>query len=104
MNAALDMRGKTWAELGRYIGITRAGYARWKIGSIPDADTLLRIGDWLNVRGKWLLWGRLPMSHPPSISDDERTMLELYRHLDADSRRAVHNHAAALAARPLVKS
>lgn len=107
---ALKAAGKDWPELGKRLGITRAGYKKWRDGAAePNAANLLAAADFLEVRLRWLIAGDLPMRQQGTLSDDEEQLVDAYRQLSADDRRSLLRHAilltyngnhAATAARP----
>ena len=57
------------------IGLSNAVATHWKNGTMPKADVLCKIADYLNVSVDYLL-GRLPQSMPPETFTEARTESE----------------------------
>lgn len=68
------------------IGIDTSIMTAWsKRGTIPSADTVLKIANYLNVSMEWLITGR----NPEGITDEEAELLRRYRTLDARDKSVV---------------
>lgn len=68
------------------MNITHSALTDWsKRGTIPSADTVLKIANYLNVSMEWLLTGR----NPEGITDEEAELLRRYRTLDARDKSVV---------------
>lgn len=110
LTLALKAAGKDWPDLGRKLDVTRAGYKKWRDGDAePNAANLLAAADFLDVRLRWLIAGELPMRAQGTLTDEEEQLVDAYRQLSLDDRRALLRHAilltyngehAATAARP----
>ena len=56
-----------------------------KRGSIPSADTAVKIAKYLNVSTDWLITGE----DPQGLTEEERRLVDDWRELGADARKAV---------------
>lgn len=64
----LTYYGYSQADLARHLGVRQSTVQTWiQRGSIPAADTALRIADFLNVSLEYLVTGKLPESKKPKI-------------------------------------
>ncbi len=78
-----------------YAGISTQALTDWnKRGSIPAADTALKIADFLDISVEWLITGK----DPEQLSAEERTVIELYRSLPETGKRITKQHMKILAA------
>jgi transcriptional regulator with XRE-family HTH domain len=66
----------------------------WSKGSIPAADKILYIADYLDVSIRWLLTGK----EEKGLDKNEAELIRLYRILDAPCKAAVIGSARAAAA------
>jgi transcriptional regulator with XRE-family HTH domain len=97
LKIALNAAGKDWADLGRCLKVTRAGYKKWRDGDAePTGKNLLGAADFLDVRLRWLIAGELPMRQQGTLSDEEEQLVDAYRQLSPDDRKSLLRHAVLL--------
>lgn len=86
MDAVLKSQGKTRVDVKNELGIAATTICNWKQrGSIPAADELLEIADYLNVDFRWLLYGETEKENEPDVLEAAR----LFSILDAADRESV---------------
>lgn len=72
-------------DLAEIAGVTPPSVNEWKNeGAMPRADTAVKIADFFNVSTKWLITG----INDADLSQDERDILEAYKRLNADGKKA----------------
>ena len=60
--------GLTQEQLGERVGVTRQAVSKWESGqAVPDALTIARLCEELNVSADYVLLGREPADHAPSM-------------------------------------
>lgn len=69
-----------------FAGISLQAFTHWSLrGSIPAADTAIKIADFLGVDVRWLITG----DDANGLSDEERKLVSDYRDISAAGRDAV---------------
>ena len=60
--------GLTQEQLGERVGVTRQAVSKWESGqAVPEALTIARLCEELNVSADYVLLGREPADHAPSM-------------------------------------
>lgn len=78
----LENRGLTLNKLAKGAGISQPTTNRWKNGSIPNADALIKICKYLNVSADYLLELKPPDEPPDELTQKEKLIIEYYRTAD----------------------
>lgn len=88
MAYALEKSGATQADLARAAKVSRATVSDWIKGKIHEikGPKLIRAARFLRVRPEWLHSGEEPM-RSEVLDDNERRLLDLFRHMDDNGRR-----------------
>lgn len=73
----LERKGITLNKLAKSTGIAQSATDRWKHGSIPNADVLIKICKYLNVSADYLL--ELEPKPPDRLTPDEEFLIALKR-------------------------
>jgi transcriptional regulator with XRE-family HTH domain len=75
-------------QLSKAIGIAQSPTSRWKTGTMPNAETLIKICQYLNVSADYLLDldEEVP---PPKLSDQEEKLLDHFRQCDAGTQKSI---------------
>ena len=71
-------RNLTMNKLAKNAGFSQTGTDRWKKGSMPSCEALVKICKYLNVSADYLL-DLDDTPPPPNISDREAVLLEHFR-------------------------
>ena len=78
LDEILKKKDLTMNKLAKNAGVAQASTVRWKNGSIPNADALIKICKYLNVSADYLL--DLDTGQPPDIlTAEEEELLNNYR-------------------------
>lgn len=92
LKRARKATGKTQKEIADILGITESTYCGYETGKRrPDALKIAQLASALGVSGDYLL-GRAPDPAPEDVTaktDNEKTMLRLFRQLDEDGQDAI---------------
>lgn len=94
---ALTQKQITRAELSRQTGIPVTTIKSWISGAIPNAEAAYKVAQYLGVTVEWLVTGTA--SEQPVIekySDQERELIDIFRHLDERDKNAVITLAQSL--------
>lgn len=84
-------------KLAKNAGFSQASTDRWKKGSLPNTDALIKICKYLNVSADYLL--DLEEKAPPLIiSDEEKELILQYRECDSGTRKSIKTLASTGAA------
>lgn len=87
----------TLNKLAKGAGITQSGTSRWKSGTMPSCEVLVKICKYLNVSADYLL--DLEEKAPPLIiSDEEKELILQYRECDSGTRKSIKTLASTGAA------
>ncbi len=93
-----DERGYKDATVAKGTGIGHSTFSDWKNGrSSPKEDKLERIAKFLDVSVEYLRTGVSPSEY---ISNDENTLLELFRKLNPSAQEKLIDYADMLARLP----
>jgi len=85
----LNRKGKTQAELARFLGTRQSTVNGWiKLGRCPAADVILPICGFLDVTAEELLGGA-EAEEKLELTDDEKQLLTQYGKLDHRGRARV---------------
>ena len=78
---------QTRKSLTMDLGISSSTMSSWSAskGSIPKADVVEKIAKYLNVSTDWLITGE----DPQGLTEEERRLVDDWRELGADARKAV---------------
>ena len=83
--------GITGSQIKEKTGISTGNLSGIENGaSLPSASALISLSKILNCTTDWILTGESPISENRMLSDDERELLETYKHLDRRGRHRVH--------------
>lgn len=78
----------TMNRLAKNAGFSQTSTDRWKKGSMPNTDALIKICKYLNVSADYLL--DLDETPPPPIlTDQEQKLLEHYRQCDPGTQKNI---------------
>ena len=79
----LTERKMSQKELASIAGVKPPSVSEWKAkGTLPRADTAIKIAQYFNVPIKWLVLG----IEDTGFTQDERELLAVYRQLDHDDK------------------
>ena len=84
----LSYLNKTQADLARFLNVSQSSVQQWlQKGSIPAADTALKIARFLDVPLEYLIDGTRPEEKKPvQLSDYEKRLLEGSRELTQEDK------------------
>lgn len=84
----LNYLNKTQADLARFLNVSQSSVQQWlQKGSIPAADTALKIARFLNVPLEYLIDGtRAEEKKSAQLSDYEKRLLEESRELTQEDK------------------
>lgn len=80
-------RNLTMNKLAKNAGFSQANTDRWKKGSMPNTDALIKICKYLNVSADYLL--DLDETPPPELTDQEEKLLEHFRQCNPDIQKSI---------------
>lgn len=81
----IKKKGITMNKLAKNAGFSQANTDRWKKGSMPNTDALIKICRYLNVSADYLL--DLDEGPPPPVlTDQEQELLEHFRQCDKGTK------------------
>lgn len=83
----LDRRDLTLNKLAKGAGIAQSATDRWKHGSVPNAEALIKICKYLNVSSDYLL--ELEPDPPDRLTPDEEFLIECYRSADQEGKELI---------------
>lgn len=96
----IKQRHITLNQLAKGAGIPQSGTSRWKKGSMPSSELLVKICKYLDVSADYLL--DLDETPPPLIlTDQEKELLEHFRQCDPGTQKSVCMLASSGAAEQL---
>lgn len=86
------------ADLVRGTGISEGTIRGWIKGSTPSAEAAYKVAKYLNVSIEWLVTGITEKENENNIllSEEERALIEIFRHLDDRDKNAVLTLAKSL--------
>jgi transcriptional regulator with XRE-family HTH domain len=77
-------------DISSIAGVKPPSVNEWKAkGTLPRADTAIKIADYFKVSVKWLVTGQ----NDPAFTREERSLLELFRQLDDRDRADIIGNA-----------
>ena len=59
LKQAIAASGKQKGALAKHCGVEASTVTRWQTGTVPMADSILRIAEFLGVDAKWLMTGEI---------------------------------------------
>lgn len=74
-------------KLAKGCGIAQSPTSRWKTGTIPNCETLIKICKYLDVSADYLL--DLDETPPPILTDQEKQLLEHFRQCDPGTQNSI---------------
>lgn len=77
----------TMNRLAKNAGFSQANTDRWKKGSMPNTDALIKICKYLNVSADYLL--DLNETPPPILTDQEQELLEHFRQCSPGEQQSI---------------
>lgn len=77
----------TLNKLAKGAGFAQSPTTRWKTGTMPNAETLVKICKYLNVSADYLL--DLDETPPPIITDQEQELLEHFRQCSPGEQQSI---------------
>ena len=100
LDKVLKQKGLTLNKLAKGCEIAQSPTSRWKNGTMPNAETLIKICKYLDVSADYLL--DLDETPPPPIlTDQEKELLEHFRQCDPGTKKSVCMLASSGAAEQL---
>lgn len=90
-------KGLTMNRLAKNAGFSQTSTDRWKKGSLPSIEALIKICKYLNVSADYLL--DLDKTPPPILTDQEQKLLEHFRQCSPGERQSILLLASAGAAK-----
>lgn len=80
-------KGLTMNRLAKNAGFSQTSTDRWKKGSLPSIEALIKICKYLNVSADYLL--DLDKTPPPILTDQEQKLLEHFRQCDSGTQKSI---------------
>lgn len=77
----------TLNKLAKGAGFAQSPTTRWKTGTMPNAETLVKICKYLNVSADYLL--DLDETPPPILTDQEQKLLEHFRQCSPGEQQSI---------------
>lgn len=77
----------TLNKLAKGAGFAQSPTTRWKTGTMPNAETLVKICKYLNVSADYLL--DLDETPPPILNDQEQDLLEHFRQCSPGEQQSI---------------
>lgn len=82
-----SQKGITVTVLCNELGFSSGNMSRWKNGAAPGSRSIAKIADYFNISVDYLLGTEKEKpSLAPDLTDEEKTLLELYRSIPAEKR------------------
>lgn len=95
----LNKRNLTMNKLAKAAGIAQPTTTRWKNGSVPNADALIKICKYLNVSADYLLELEPPDPPPQNLNEKEKLIIKYYRAADERGKEYIFDAAEKEASR-----
>ena len=76
-------------QLAKKAGFSQASTDRWKKGSMPNTDALIKMCRYLNVSADYLLDLDDTPPPPPNLTDQEGQLLEDFRRCGPETKRNI---------------
>lgn len=84
----INEKNITMNRLAKNAGFSQTSTDRWKKGSLPSVETLIKVCKYLNVSADYLL--DLDTGAPPPIlTDQEQKLLEHFRQCDSGTQKSI---------------
>lgn len=83
----LKDRKLTWNKLSKACDFPQSSTTRYKNGTLPSAEVLIKICRYLNVSADYLL--DLDEEAPPPITNQERELIEAFRECDSGTQKSI---------------
>lgn len=84
----VDENNLTMNKLAKNAGFSQANTDRWKKGSMPSSEALIKICKYLNVSADYLLdLDETPP--PPTLTDQEAELLDHFRQCKPDVQKSI---------------
>lgn len=83
----IQKNGITMNKLAKNAGFSQANTDRWKKGSMPNTDALIKICKYLNISADYLL--DLDENAPPPMTEEEQELLEHFRQCKPDIKKSI---------------
>ena len=83
----LKQKNLTLNKLAKGTGIAQSPTSRWKNGTIPNGETIIKICKFLEVSSDYLL--DLNPEAPPILSDQEQKLLKHFRLCDSGTQKSI---------------
>lgn len=84
----LQERKLTWNKLSKACDFPQSSTTRYKNGTLPSADVLIKICKYLNVSADYLL-DLEEEAPPPMLSDQEEQLLAYFRECDSGTQKSI---------------
>ena len=84
----IQKKGITMNKLAKNAGFSQANTDRWKKGSMPNTDALIKICKYLNVSADYLL-DLDDGAPPPVLTEQEKELLEHFRQCKPDVKSSI---------------
>lgn len=88
LNKLVKERSITMNKLAKDAGFSQANTDRWKKGSMPNTDALIKICKYLNVSADYLL-DLEDEAPPPQLTDQEQEIINNFRLCDTGTQRSI---------------
>lgn len=83
----LKEKNLTLNKLAKGTGIAQSPTSRWKNGTIPNGETIIKICKYLNISADYLL--DLNKTPPPEITEQEQELLEHFRQCSPGEQQSI---------------
>lgn len=84
----MNERKITMNKLAKEAGISQTSVDRYKNGSLPNADALIKICRYFQVSADYLL-DLNNEAPPPQLSDQEKQLIDYFRECDSGTRKNI---------------
>lgn len=88
LETELKRKNLTMNKLAKEAGFAQANTDRWKKGSMPNTEALIKICKYLNVSADYLL-DLNDEAPPPDLSDQEKELIALFRECDSGTQNSI---------------
>lgn len=93
----LKEQNLTLNKLAKGCNIAQSPTSRWKTGTMPSADALIKICKYLQVSADYLL-DLEDADPPPILAEDEKLLISHYRECDSGTKKSIQLLASSGAA------
>lgn len=85
----------TQIELGKKIGCSQSLIAKWKrLDGMPGMDRAVSLANCLRVSLDWLMTGNEPQGPESNLTETERKLLKMWRHMTPEVKYHVYSQFA----------